>query len=44
MSELFKEWKVGGFSEHVEKVEEFYKSQRNLMMKYLQKHLAGNLF
>jgi len=40
VSELFKEWKVVGFSEHVEKVEEFYKSQRNLMMKYLQKHLA----
>jgi len=40
VSELFKEWKLEGFSEHVGKVEQFYKSQRDLMMRCLQKHLS----
>lgn len=40
-SELFELWGVDGFISHVEKVENFYRSQRDLMAKALETHLTG---
>ena len=43
VSKLFEKWGFEGFEAHIKQVQSFYQSQRDAMLRCLNKHLKGKL-
>lgn len=44
VSELLRRWGDDGFRKHIAKLREFYRAQRDTMLKAAEKHLTGQLW
>ena len=43
ISNLLDQWGLAGFQSHIKRVQDFYKSQRDAMLRSLDKHMTGSI-